>query len=286
MGNHVIRDRIWESGKLERCSDSAAAWYPWIYLVCNEHGIFEYHPRAIWMSVFRRRPSVSQADVAGWLLEYEREGLMIRYHMDGELAFWTGFKGRKPSERKENAYPDPLTFPEVTSRLQELGISEFDSRAVAATKPRRKRDKSAEVPRQNRASIELDQEQEQELDQGARAIIAAYNSSLGSDIGYTAGNLAAARRALGHGYTVAQASMAFEAVREKRTATAKWCAENNHGFEYLTRPPYKHRQTQAFTLGAIDKIHNELASLKPDIPTEGEAAKMLKQLAERNAKRG
>lgn len=189
MANHVIRDRVWDSGKLERCSDGAAAWYPWIYLVCNEHGVLEYHPRSIWMTVFRRRPSVSQQDVEKWLAEYEREGLLVRYHMDGELAFWTGFKGRKPSERRDNTYPDPLSFPEVVKRLQELGITEFDGRDVpapkGATRGRKNRDAGAEEPRQNRASIEQDQEldleQDQELDPCAAPAAPSWSSEAVSD---------------------------------------------------------------------------------------------------------
>lgn len=151
MANHVIRDRLWESRKLERCSDGAAAWYPWIFLVCDDHGRFEYHPRAIWMCVFRRRPSVTQKDVENWLSEYEREGLLIRYHINGELAFWTGFEGRKPSERRPTDYPDPLTFPEVKKRLRELGL-DSQGGGRAATKPRKSRDKAAEASPQNRGS--------------------------------------------------------------------------------------------------------------------------------------
>jgi hypothetical protein len=152
MPNHVIRDRIWESKKLEQCSDAAAAWYPWIYLVCNDDGIFEYHPRAVWMAVFRRRPTVTMDDVTCWLGEYDRVGLLIRYHIDGELAFWTGFKGRKRSERKSSTYPDFLTFHDVVRRLQELDIKEVDGRAVPATRPRRDRDATATRPRRDRES--------------------------------------------------------------------------------------------------------------------------------------
>lgn len=149
MPNHVIWDRLWESRKLERCSDQAAAWYPWIFLVCDDEGRFEYHPRAIWASVFRRRPSVSQEDVENWLAQYDHEGLLVRYHVDGGLAFWTNFKGKKPSERRPSQFPDPLQFPSVKERLAEID-AERHGRANTATKPRKRRAQTAGQPRKRR----------------------------------------------------------------------------------------------------------------------------------------
>jgi hypothetical protein len=160
--NHVIYDRIWQSKKLEQCSDLAAAWYAWVFLVADEWGRFEYHPRAIWGEVFRRRPNVTLEQVTAWLQEYERVGLLIRYHINGELAVWTNFIGRKYSERKASSLPDPADFPEVLERCQQLNVK-LDGRADA---PRRRRGKSAEDPRQKRApgagDPRLDREQERD----------------------------------------------------------------------------------------------------------------------------
>lgn len=110
MANHVIRDRIWVSDKLAKCSLNAALAFPWIFLVSDDWGRFEYRPRAIWGQVFGSREDVTVEDVRGWLAEYEREKLLVRYHMDGDLAYWRGFEGRPENRRRKSRYPDPKSF--------------------------------------------------------------------------------------------------------------------------------------------------------------------------------
>jgi hypothetical protein len=110
VGNHVIRDRIWVSDKLSKCSLPAALAFPWVFLICDDWGRFEYRPRAIWGQVFGSREDVSVDDVKGWLAEYERHGLLVRYHIDGDLAFWTGFEGRPDNRRRKSRYPDPKSL--------------------------------------------------------------------------------------------------------------------------------------------------------------------------------
>jgi electron-transferring-flavoprotein dehydrogenase len=48
----------------------------------------------------------------------------------------------------------------------------------------------------------------------------------------------------------------FRAVSGRETPTAVWCLENNHDFEYLIRPPYKHRKTGEMVVPPFDKITN------------------------------
>ena len=93
-----------------------------------------------------------------------------------------------------------------------------------------------------------------------RAVVDAYNSTFGTSLSYTPGNLRASARALAAGYTPEQISAVFSAVRERKTPTAVWCADNNREFEYLIRPAYKHHRTQEITEGPLDKIPNELAT--------------------------
>lgn len=114
MGNHVIYDALWESDRLAECSREAALAYPWIFLVADDHGRFEYKPRAIWKNAFAYRDDVTIQDVAGWLDEYWKAGLLIRYHVHGDLAHWYKFRGRKPSERRPSEYPDPQGIPVFT----------------------------------------------------------------------------------------------------------------------------------------------------------------------------
>lgn len=109
MSNHVIRDRLWESKKLRRCSRDAALAYPWIFLVADDWGRFEYDPTRICSKVFGARTDVTLAEVTTWLEEYEREGLLSRYQHEGdELATWTNFQGRPASQRRPSAYQQPV----------------------------------------------------------------------------------------------------------------------------------------------------------------------------------
>jgi len=96
-------------------------------------------------------------------------------------------------------------------------------------------------------------------------IVRDYNAVMGSHLGLTAGNLAAVMRAKGQGYTREQMARVFAAVRDRSTETAAWCAENNHAFEYLIRPTFRHYRTGDQTQGPLDKILNELDAAKPKV---------------------
>lgn len=100
---------------------------------------------------------------------------------------------------------------------------------------------------------------ETEAPEGAE-VVAAYNATFGTRLGLTPGNLKAARRALSEGYSVDAMREVFEAVRDGTTSTAAWCAKNNREFEYLVRPPYKHRETREMVHGPLDRIPNEIAT--------------------------
>src|SRR5688572_20095318 len=107
MANHVLYDSLWESDKLAQCTREAALAYPWVFLVADDHGRFEYKPRMVWKHAFSYRTDVTVDDVALWLDEYWKAGLLIRYGVSGEFAHWYKFRGRKPSDRKKSEYPDP-----------------------------------------------------------------------------------------------------------------------------------------------------------------------------------
>lgn len=116
-----------------------------------------------------------------------------------------------------------------------------------------RRDRGETEERQSRA--------ETETEQRAAALVALFNAIIQPrrPITLTPGNRFAADRCFGAGYTMEQAKTAFEAVRDKSTPTASWCANNKREFEFLVRPTYKHRETKEPIQGTIDKILNELA---------------------------
>jgi hypothetical protein len=128
---------------LAECSRDAALAYPWIFLVADDHGRFEYKPRAVWKNAFAYRQDVTVEDVARWMDEYWKVGLLSRYHIQGELAHWYKFRGRKPSDRRPSEYPDP----------KEIPTFEYPS----ATTPPRRGDDTATPPRQTRARDRAEQ---------------------------------------------------------------------------------------------------------------------------------
>lgn len=136
-------DALWESDRLAKCSRDAAMAYPWIFLVADDHGRFEYKARMVWKHAFSYREDVTVEDVAKWLDEYWRNDLLTRYHVDGDLAVWYKFRGRKPSDRKKSDYPDPEGMPVFT--------------CDSATTPPRRGDASATDPRKPRARDRSDQ---------------------------------------------------------------------------------------------------------------------------------
>lgn len=260
MANHVIRDRIWASRKLAACSLKAALAYPWLFLVADDWGRFEYQPRVIWGQVFGGREDVSIQDVKDWLHEYELVHLLVRYHIDGELAYWTGFHGQRKDKRRPSLYPDPASFSGLS---QEVGVLSATITEQNGTDQEQERDQ--EQTKRKRARVDPDSPE-------ARSIIDAYNRILASRIGYTTANLAAAHRALEQDASAEdvclQAVRIFEAVRDRSTKTAKWCAENNASFEYLIRPQY--RKAGELIPGPWDKIPNELDG--PVIPEPSQLA--------------
>jgi hypothetical protein len=130
VANHVIYDRIWESKKLAACSLRAALAYPWIYLVADDWGRFEYVPKRIWGRVFGSREDVRLAEVVAWLAEYERVGLLVRYEVGGHLLCqWTRFVGPPPAKRHAPTMPGPSGVIETTgfkakSRFQSGSVME------------------------------------------------------------------------------------------------------------------------------------------------------------------
>lgn len=276
MPNHVIRDRIWVSKKLAQCSLKAALAYPWIYLVCDDWGRFEYEPAVIWRQVFARRDDVSLADVDGWLEEYQKVGLLQRYHIAGELAFWTGFY--RGGRLRPSAYPDPAQF--VGGVVVDCEQSPTEKVVVPTERNETQRNETEGAPAPKFAVRKKAKDTSLE-----QAVIDAYNRVLDCRIGYTPGNIESAARATNRGYTLEQITDVFQSVKDRRTETAKWCAANNHSFEYLTRPPYRGKQG-VVVQGPLDKIPNELTSSKVQPTTgTGEAARMTQLLAEKAARK-
>jgi hypothetical protein len=260
LPNHVIRDRIWQSDKLAACSRDAALGYPWVFLIADDWGRFELAPRRIWATVFggREAEDVTRQDVASWLNEYEERGLLIRYAEN--LAVWTNFQGRPPSQRRPSAYPDPREILGETL-LDQIGSDQIGSDQIGVGSEGANSGTRQAKRRSDSGNLETPEH---------RAAVDAYNASFGTRIGYTPGNLRAAHRAYAEGYTLDLMRATFDAVKARATATAAWCMDHQHEFEFLIRPTYKHHKTHELVQAMIDKIHNELATKRK--PDEGKSA--------------
>lgn len=280
------------SKKLAKCSLKAALAYPWIFLVADDWGRFEYEPQVIWGQAFSKRADVSIQDVKDWLFEYELHGLLVRYHIDGELAYWTGFEGRSPSKRRPSLIADPQQF--------EGWVEEKGTGDLPAQVPSRYPDPADFIPpaEQSRAEIEqsraesgapapkyrVKKTQTQDTPE-LRAYIDSYNEILGCRIGYP-GNLDIAARAQQQGHSLDTAEKVFRAVRDRSTKGAKWCAENNFAFDYLLRGVYKNNKGEIKS-GPMLTIPNELGQ-KPLAETtggSGEAARISQAFAEKAARK-
>ncbi len=173
MSSHVLRDRIWESNKLARCSRDAALAYPWILLVADDWGRFEYRPRVIWGKVFCSRNDITVDEVELWISEYEKEGLLVRYQIDGAVAYWTNFQGRPPSQRRPSLYPDPEQSEPFTNGKR-VGKAYAKARArlrVAYVSPRESLGNGYPQAEQSRAEADQDQKQEQSGGAAALAVV-------------------------------------------------------------------------------------------------------------------
>src|SRR5262245_45997603 len=79
--------------------------YPWLYLVADDFGRFEYLPRVIWARVFGAREDIKAKEVERWLEEYQTVGLLEVYEVGGrKIAQWTRFAGPAPSKRRASLF--------------------------------------------------------------------------------------------------------------------------------------------------------------------------------------
>lgn len=120
MASQLLRDGLWASKKLRRCSFLAHTIYPYVYLVADQWGRFEWDPEVLQARLFGVRlqevpsgylvgtDSVPCGYLLGLLFEYERNGLLERYAVGEKVcARWTGYQGLPESKRAKSKLPEP-----------------------------------------------------------------------------------------------------------------------------------------------------------------------------------
>jgi len=120
MASQLLRDGLWSSKKLRRCSFLAHTMYPYVYLVADQWGRFEWDPEVLQARLFGARASevpggyregtesVPCGYLLGLLFEYETNGLLERYSEGSRVcARWTGYRGLPESKRAKSKLPEP-----------------------------------------------------------------------------------------------------------------------------------------------------------------------------------
>ena len=131
MGNRVIKDSIWKSKKLARCSVSAQLHYPRIYLLIDDWSCFEIDLENIRGVVYPKLLEIiSTNDIKNFLTEYAINGLLFSWVEEGrEYGYFTGNEeGRLPSPSRRHARktPPPPTK-ELTEYLEEHPSEEINT---------------------------------------------------------------------------------------------------------------------------------------------------------------
>jgi hypothetical protein len=119
MPNRVLHESLLDSRSLEVLSPRAQDAFPRFILLADDFGCFEVNPRVLWAKGWSRRPDVSEADVAGWIVEYaEKQAvdaetgdrlppvLMLWTHAGRRYAHLTGWFGTHGQKRRAEYDPN------------------------------------------------------------------------------------------------------------------------------------------------------------------------------------
>lgn len=142
-----------KSESLAAVSAEAERCYWRLQTHCDDDGRCEDHPRLIWAALFPLHEDVGLENVDAWLSELDREGLVVRYEVDGKrylyVTQWPRFQHpQKPKPSLLPAPPDTSTRrvrdePGTDLVLVEPGegVGEGgEEELIAPAKPPRKRD--------------------------------------------------------------------------------------------------------------------------------------------------
>jgi hypothetical protein len=92
----MIHDGLLSSPSLERCSPRAQDAWPRLFLVVDDFGCLDARARLVCSAGWALRPDVSEADVATWLYEWSRAGMLFLWEQDGHTyGYLTGWHGKK-----------------------------------------------------------------------------------------------------------------------------------------------------------------------------------------------
>lgn len=119
MRDAIIRKTMPFSPSLNKCSREAHAWWPHLLFARDNHGRFNADPRAVRVAIAPMRDDMTDAEVAGWLDEWEKVGQIRRWkvgdHVYGELVNYDCHNDDR-FRRRPSSYAKPE---EINSAIDE-----------------------------------------------------------------------------------------------------------------------------------------------------------------------
>lgn len=110
MSNRVIKDSIWTSKKLARCSINTQLHYPRLYLLVDDYSCFEIDSEVI-KGLAYPKLKIDCSQIEAFLNELEANGLLFSWQQNGtSYGYFTGEEeGRlpPPSRRHKRQTPEP-----------------------------------------------------------------------------------------------------------------------------------------------------------------------------------
>ena len=129
MPKRMLDDSLLTSPSIAACSSRAQDAFPRVILICDDFGCFDANPRVLVGKAWPLRPDVAEADVTGWLDEYEAGGMLQRWDEGGRRwGFLTGWTG--PHGQRERGEYDATKNPRGSKRKTPKPPPLDDSRRV------------------------------------------------------------------------------------------------------------------------------------------------------------
>jgi hypothetical protein len=112
MANRTIKDSIWRSNKLAKCSMNAQLHYPRLYLLVDDWSCMEIDLTIIKGIVYPKIPEIAEKHIESYLMEYQKNGLLFIWQdeQNRTYGYFTGDEpGRLPrlSKRHKRHTPEP-----------------------------------------------------------------------------------------------------------------------------------------------------------------------------------
>lgn len=122
-----IKPEFWKSEKVARLPYAVRLFFIGLFNLADDHGRFRAHPRIVRGELFAYD---DDADVAGWLTELQRAGLVALYEVDGTAYGWVrGFSEHQKIDRRADSR---LPAPPVPAHIP---AGSAESTAGSANKP-------------------------------------------------------------------------------------------------------------------------------------------------------